>query len=98
MTERTIRLADGTEIEDCDLAYDGSLWFVCPVTIREAADLFLDESKTERILYARHDIAEVFTGFVDVQLLNVVPGGVRILLTGTDTEHTTEPIQEGSDA
>lgn len=82
MDERTITLADGTVIH-CGAGYaDGYLWIYPEMTMREAAGLFLDEEKTAVILYARDGMTTRYEGFTECVLMNAVPGGVRIQMTG----------------
>ena len=55
------------------------------MTMKEAASLFLDEEKTAVILYEFEGAVIRYEGFTDCMLMNVVPGGLRIMMTGTDT-------------
>ena len=98
MNDRRITLADGTQIEDCDLSCDGaSIWLVVPLTIREAAGLFLDDEKTGTMIYGRPDGADQYKGFKTPMMLNAVPGACRVQMTGTrvSVKHIEE--QEDND-
>lgn len=97
MTDRQLIMMDGTTIDECSVTYDTSLWIYCPLTMRQAADIFLDTAKTQEIRYVMPDIVKVFRFFTDVQILNVVPGGVRVLLTGENAEETDEPREDETD-
>lgn len=86
MDGREIMLNDGTVLSGCGAGYaDGTLWIYPEMTMKEAAPLFLDEEKTAAIIYRRDDEAVRYTGFTDCILMNAVPGGLRIQMTGTDT-------------
>ena len=92
MTDRQLILADGTALEDCDVYYDGgsAMWIVCPLTLRQGADLFLDEMKTCRMAYGAGGGVQVYTGFTDPQSLNAVPGGLRVMMAGAGAHRETE--------
>lgn len=79
--EREIILADGTRIPGCSAGLaDGNLWIYPEMTMKEAAALFLEEGKTNSILYRRSGEHIVYTGYTECIMLNAVPGGVRVLL------------------
>ena len=92
--ERRIILADGTILEDCGAGYDGATFWIYPeMTMKAAADLFLDEVKTAVITYERGGETIQYIGFTDCILMNVVPGGLRIQMTGTETN-----VEEGNES
>ena len=83
MDEKTIKLADGTTIQNCGAGYvDGYLWIYPALTMKETAGLFLDEEKTAEILYIVDGKTIRYKGYTDCILLNAVPGGVRVQMTG----------------
>ena len=95
MNEQQIILADGTVLNNCGAGFDDfSLWIYPAMTMKEAADLFLDEEKTGTIIHRRSEESQtIYTGFTDCILMNVVPGGLRIQMTGTETS-----VEEGNES
>ena len=93
MNEQQIILSDGTVLNNCGAGFDDfSLWIYPAMTMKEAADLFLDEEKTGVIIHRRGEDQTTYTGFTDCILMNVVPGGLRIQMTGTETS-----VEEGNE-
>lgn len=88
MDEQKLILADGTEIEQ-GRAYlsDGELWLMIGWngrTVLEAAKIFSDETKTERITYV-HDEVDEFEGMTDLRMVMIDRDGtMNIKLTRGD--------------
>ncbi len=92
MKDRQLVFADGIALDDCSVSYDGAgtLWIYCPLSLRQGAEVFLDEARTVRLVYGLGEARQIYDGFTDPRILNVVPGGLRVMLTGEHTEMHTE--------
>ena len=71
MDDQRLILADNTNIEQ-GRAYlsDGELWLMIPgsgFTVLEAAEVFSDTSKTQKITYVHDEVSE-FEGFTDLRM------------------------------
>lgn len=82
--ENGIRLSDGTELDGCGAGWaDGNLWIYPEgITMKEAAALFLEETKTAVIEHVRDGQTMRYEGFTDCWMLNATPWGVRVMMTG----------------
>ena len=94
MNDNQIILKDGMVIDGCSIAYESDLWIYCPLTMKDAAEIFLNEELTDEILFVLPDHIRVFEHFTEAMGLNVVPGGVRVMLTGEDKESHDIPRDE----
>ena len=65
MEGRRILLNDGTTIENGEAGYSsGFLWcYFSGYTLPEAAALFFDTSKTEKIVFQYGDMEDTYTGY-----------------------------------
>lgn len=59
--------ADGTKMEGASCGYaEGNLWcWVTGLSMIQAAQVFLDSAKTDRITYQHGDSEDVFEGFLE---------------------------------
>ena len=81
-TGRRLMLNDGTTIENGEAGYSsGYLWLWAPgMTMPEAAALFLDPGKTEKIVFEYGDMADTYEGYTTCTHLSTVDGKVTICL------------------
>ena len=87
MEGRQIVLNDGTIIPDGEAGLsDGFLWCWFPgYTMQQAASLFFDASKTNRIEYDYGDMKDVFTNYTNCTNLSIGTDGiVSVCLTRGD--------------
>ena len=72
-----IVLADNTVIEDGECGYsEGFLWcYFSGYSLQDAAEMFFDKSKTERITFKYGDMRDVYEGFTNCVGFNVNSDG-----------------------
>ena len=87
MEGRRLILMDGTIIEDGTAGYaEGKLWCrVTGFTMPQAAQIFLDPTKTGRITFQYGEMSDVYEGFtVCTALMTDVDGVVSACMTKGD--------------
>ena len=81
---RQIVLNDGTIIPDGEAGYsDGFLWcYMNGYTMQQVATMFLDPSKTSKIIFQYGDMQDEWDGFTDCTNINVhADGKASVCLT-----------------
>ena len=77
MEGQRLILKDGTELENCSAGYaDGYLWcYLIGLTLQEAAALFFDPAKTDKIIYQFGDMSAEYDGFTVCKSISDNGGG-----------------------
>lgn len=71
-------LADGTQIENGRCGYsDGHLWcWISGYTMTQAAQLFLEPAKTNRIVYEYGEMSDTYENFTNCTILIIDSDGI----------------------
>ena len=81
MDEAKITIADGTTLENCSIGLaDGNLWVYTALTVREAAEIFLDAERTAEMAYTQGEYTQTFIGFTDPRNIDAIPEGTRVMM------------------
>lgn len=84
MDGRRLVLNDGTVIEDGEAGYaDGFLWcWIRGYSMQEAAAVFFDAGKTERIVFQYGDMEDTYEGYTNcTRLMAGTDGKISVCLT-----------------
>ena len=81
MGENKILFADGTVLENCSVGFaDGNLWIYTALSVREAAEIFLDAARTAEIAYTQGDYTQTYVGYTDPRNIDAIPEGTRVMM------------------
>ena len=77
MTGRRAILNDGTIIENGEVGdADERLWvWFTGYTLPEAASMFFDSAKTEKIVFEYGEMSDIYEGFTDCMVLQISTDG-----------------------
>ena len=83
MEGRRIILADGTTLEDGEAGFaSGYLWiWITGMTLPEAAGIFFEPAKTERIRFQYGEMQDVYEGYTACIHLSTTEGRLSVCLT-----------------
>ena len=81
-TGRRLMLNDGTTIENGEAGFaSGYLWLWVPgMTLPEAAALFLDPGKTEKIVFEYGDMEDTYEGYTMCTHLSTTDGTLSVCM------------------
>lgn len=83
MDGRRLILNDGTTLERGEAGYaEGFLWCYIPnFTMQQAASLFLDSDKTEKIIFQYGDMQDEYDGFTNCVSISTAGTTVSVCMT-----------------